>query len=218
MIRKTVNYWVGLYENYGLKVACKTAIYTNNVTNETYDIITDLLIVNQETREVIYHKALGNRWVKLENVSRVIDNLLFYLTTENLHKLEVENIIEKVIIDNITCEFIIKTNKMIEAKKEHDNKTLEIVKAENLYKKVIELADIKKMNIYYIDGYIYLITFKDNKTKNIFDNLNNKKECIDLFNGKDLQVHAMLQCGLFSYDNRCGYTNLQAVIGTLTNM
>jgi len=131
MITKTLhdNKFIGIYEEYNYRIIAKVAEY-NSTLNETYDIITDIKIVNTDNNSIIYEaNNIHMAYDKKEYVSIVnyVEKILFYLHNETCDIYWKKLFLDKFFINMNTTTIEIYYNRGIkqqeETKKQEEIKT-----------------------------------------------------------------------------------------------
>lgn len=207
--------WARLFNGYGLQVICKTAVYVYTLSDKESDVVTDLGFINEKDNTIIWKKSLCNRFANYENVCDIIEEICYYFSHNKLDSWEINNIIEKVIMDNNASFFKVKINQ--EIKKEREEKANQLAIEMDVKNEKVIREELKNMGyyIYNIDCLLRVISFKDENIKQIFDSFDEKRKihAIEQFNGKDLTV--LLTYGhynLWSYNGIFAYTGLEGLL------
>jgi hypothetical protein len=127
IINENKNY-TALAEEYGLRAWIKTSNHVSAVDGEEYTIVTDLVITKADnTKEVVYRFNFGNNWMKYDNITTIILDVMNYLANTTDEPYWINNTLDKVFYD-YKFTIIKLASKQININKENQRQ-IEIYKA-----------------------------------------------------------------------------------------
>lgn len=147
---------IGLYEAYGLRFIGKTADYTSCITGETETIITDIAVIETETNNVIYKEKLYNRFIFFSTFEKYCDDILYHFSKNELDKIDVENIMNRLITNSL-IGFSINIARQKKTEKEMQEKIEKIKKEKEIEKQVFELIEKNNLVKCNVDGNFYIL-------------------------------------------------------------
>lgn len=147
---------IGLYEAYGMRFIGKTADYTSCITNETKTVITAIAVIETATNNVIYKEKLYNRIIFFSTFEKYCDDILYYFAKNKLDKIDVENIIDRLITNNLTL-FAVNIARQKKAEKETQGRIEKVKKEKEIEKQVFELIEKKNLIQYSANSTFYIL-------------------------------------------------------------
>ena len=169
MTIKNENNTVKLYEAYGLRFIGKTADYTSYITGKTETIITDIAVIETKTNNSIYKEKLYNRIIFFTTFEKYCDDILYYFAKNELDKIDVENIISRLVTNNL-IGFSINITRQKKKEKEMQEKIEKVKKEKETEKQVFELIEKNSLVQYESNGSFYILRMSP-KTKGLWNQL-----------------------------------------------
>lgn len=146
-IIKENNFYSALYNEYGLQTWCKFAEYKSSVDGEEFTVITSLVVTKENNKdEIVYKINLFNNWISYDNLSKQIDNILYYLAyTTVKEQYWINTFLNKAILNKSFIELTITVNNL----KKEQKKIKEELKVEESKSKIlkIDMTYSQKLNI-----------------------------------------------------------------------
>lgn len=133
---------IKLYKAYGLQFIGKTADYTSYITGETETVITAIAVIETKTNNVIYKEKLYNRIILFSTFEKYCNDILYYFAKNEHDEIDVENIIDRLITNNL-IGFAINIAQQKKTEKEMQEKIEKIKKEKEIEKQVFELIEKK---------------------------------------------------------------------------
>lgn len=174
MIIRNESKVIGLYEAYGYRFVGCVADYESEYAGVVRKVITKIAIIDQKTGETIYKETLGNRVIFFETFENHCDDILYYLSKNTFDRIDLENIINKLVKNELT---LFSHNIEIQKRKEKKEKVFfeRIEKAKEKENKLLSLAHDKKCEIYF-GKRLYILKFESDKERQYWNQLENKKK------------------------------------------
>lgn len=147
---------IKLYKAYGLQFIGKTADYTSYITGETETVITAIAVIETKTNNVIYKEKLYNRIILFSTFEKYCDDILYYFAKNEHDEIDVENIIDRLITNNL-IGFAINIAQQKKTEKEMQEKIEKIKKEKEIEKQVFELIEKNNLVQYDVDGNFYIL-------------------------------------------------------------
>lgn len=216
-IRNRNEQTIGLYENYGLRFIGKTAVYYSNLFNEEHDIITHIAIINTETNETIYKRALENNFIRMDCFNRSCDEILFYFSHNTLDSYSINKTIEEVLIRNNGSLFVHRMKQEIKKEEKHLDMIKQVEEHEKEYNQVATACNEKNYILHSIGSTFYVIAFTDIETKNVFNSLPNEhKESyiknINEYSNNRAFIVVQQDTDMCMYNNRWYYVGINKLL------
>lgn len=176
MIIRNESKVIGLYETYGYRFVGCVADYESEYIDAgvVRKVITKIAIIDQTTGETIYKEILGNRVIFLDTFEKHCDDILYYLSKNTFDMIDLENLINKLVKNELT---LFSHNIEIQKRKEKKEKVLfeRIEKAKEQENRLLSLAHNKKYEIYFTKR-LYVLKFESEKEKQYWNQLENTKK------------------------------------------
>jgi len=110
-------YYISLFENETYRVWIKTGTHYMKISNNTYDVITSLVIQNIKT-EKIYLKFYNDFLCKYNTICEKIADILFYIENSTIDKWWIDKLLYDSMANNSWWKFDIKVKNLKKEVKE----------------------------------------------------------------------------------------------------
>lgn len=214
---------IRLYEAYGLQFIGKTADYTNCIAGKTETVITAIAVIETETNNIIYKEKLYNRIIFFFTFEKYCDDILYYFAKNELDKIDVKNIIDRLITNNL-MGFSINIARQKKAEKEMQDKIEKVKREKEIEKQVFNLIEKNSLVQYKSNGSFYILKMPPkikglwnqlaDDTKNIVLEKSNLYDIKILYRGSYSCTYIKMTNG--DYLNSC--TELEPALQFLKNM